>query len=102
MHIKIIKSVAHLTNTKDVFLCILHYHCHSGLLQQYELLLEDMVGSGEAHKLQLDRTRMAKVLTGDRIFSISYELGVSFPTLLAMMNREDLHLGKLVTVGHCW
>ena len=26
-HIDIIKSVAHLTNNKDVFLCILRYHC---------------------------------------------------------------------------
>ncbi len=38
-HIDIIKSVAHLTNNKDVFLCILRYHCHRGLLQQYEQML---------------------------------------------------------------
>jgi hypothetical protein len=50
-HIDIIKSVAHLTNNKDVFLCILHYHCRRGLLQQYEQLLEDMVGPGEARKI---------------------------------------------------
>ncbi len=47
-HIDIIKSMAHLTNNKDVFLCILRYHCHCGLLQQYEQLLEGMVGPGEA------------------------------------------------------
>ncbi len=57
-HIDIIKSVAHLTNNTDVFLCILRYHCCSGLLQQYEQLLEDMVGPGEASQLQLDRSRM--------------------------------------------
>ncbi len=39
---------------------------------------------------------MAKALTGDRIFSISCELGVSYPTLLAMTNREDLHPRKAV------
>ena len=53
-HINIIKSVAHLTNNKDVFLCILRYHCRRGLLQQYEQLLEDMVGPGEACAIQMD------------------------------------------------
>ena len=91
-HIDIIKSVVHLTNNKDVFLCILCYHCRRGLLQQYEQLLEDMVGQGEARAIQLDRTRMEKALTGDRIFSISCELGVHYPSLQAMMNQEDLHL----------
>jgi hypothetical protein len=55
-HIDIIKSVAHLTNNKDVFLCILRYHCRLGLLQQYEQMLEDMIGPGEARAIQLDRT----------------------------------------------
>ena len=77
---------------KDEFLCILRYHCRCGLLQQYEQLLEDMVGPGEASTIQLDRNRMEKALTGDRNFSISCESGVSYPSLRAMMNREDLHL----------
>jgi len=91
-HIDIIKSVAHLTNNKDVFLCILRYHCRRGLLQQYEQLLEDMVGPGGAHNIQMEKTRMEKALTGDRNFSISCELGVRYPSLRAMINREDLHL----------
>ncbi len=39
---------------------------------------------------------MTKALTGDRNFSISCEVGVRYPTLLAMINREDLHLLKAV------
>jgi hypothetical protein len=35
---------------------------------------------------------MEKALTADRNFSISCELGVCYPSLLAMMNRKDLHL----------
>ncbi len=42
--------MAHLTNNKDLFLCILRYHCRSGLFQQYEQMLEDMVGPGEASR----------------------------------------------------
>jgi hypothetical protein len=37
-HIELIKSVAHLTNNKDVFLCILRFHCRCGLIQQYQSL----------------------------------------------------------------
>ena len=51
-----------------------------------------MVGPGEARAIQMDRTRMEKALAGDRNFSISCELGVRYPSLRAMMNREDLHL----------
>ena len=91
-HIDIIKSVAHLTNNKDVLLCILRYHCRRGLLQQYEQLLEDLVGPGEARAIHMNQARMEKALTGDRNFSISCELGVRYPSLRAMMNREDLHL----------
>ncbi len=91
-HIDIIKSVAHLTNNKDVFLCILRYHCRRGLLQQYEQLLEDLIGPGEARTIQMDKTQMEKALTGDRNFSISCKSGVLYPSLLATMNREDLHL----------
>ena len=56
--------------------------------------LEDMIGPGEAQarQLQMDRTRMEKALTGDRNFSIACELGVRYPTLRAMMNRDNLHL----------
>ncbi len=50
-------------------------------------MLEDMVGPGEARAIQLDRTRMEQALAGDRIFSISCELGVRNPSLRAMMNR---------------
>ena len=56
-----------------------------------------MVGPGEARAIQMDRTRMEKALAGDRNFSISCELGVRYPSLRAMMNREYLHLR--VSVG---
>ncbi len=81
-----------ISQTTRTFLCILRYHCRCGLLQQYEQLLEDMIGPGEARANQMDRTRMENALTGDRNSSISCELGVRYLFLLAMMNREDLRL----------
>jgi hypothetical protein len=47
-HIDLIKNVAHLTNNKDVFLCILRYHCRRGFVQQYEQMLEDMLDQGDS------------------------------------------------------
>ena len=34
-NIELIKSVAHLTNNKDVFLCILRFHTRMGFLRQW-------------------------------------------------------------------
>ena len=99
-HIDLIKSVAHLTNNKDVFLCILRYHCCCGLVQQYGRMLEDMIDDSSAgsRPMEMDQEKMEKALTSDRNFSISCELGVCYPTLGAMLNREDLHLRSIVSV----
>ena len=93
-HIDLIKSVAHLTNNKDVFLCILRYHCRRGLVQQYEQMLEDMIDDTrtESRPIEMEMDKIEKALNGDRNFSISCELGLRYPALKAMLNREDLHL----------
>ncbi len=101
-HIDLIKSVAHLTNNKDVFLCILRYHCRSGLVQQYEQMLEDMIDdtTSGSRPIDMDQAKIEQALSGDRNLSISCELGVRFPTLKAMLNREDLHLRIVVSICH--
>ena len=99
-HIDLIKSIAHLTNNKDVFLCILRYHCRRGLVQQYEQMLEDMLdeNAGDDRKLAVDQEKIEQALTSDRNFSIACELGVRYPTLKAMLSRGDLHIRT--SVGH--
>ena len=47
-HIELIKSVAHLTNNKDVFLCILRFHTRGGFLRHYERLLSELEGVPDA------------------------------------------------------
>ena len=37
-----IKSVANLSNNKDVFMCILCFHARAGYLQHYEALLKEL------------------------------------------------------------
>jgi hypothetical protein len=58
-HIDLIKSVAPLTKNKDVFLCIPHYHCSCGLVQQYEQMLEDMVDDNypESRPIEMNQAR---------------------------------------------
>jgi hypothetical protein len=78
-HIDLIKSISHLTNNKDVFLCILRYHCRRGLVQQYEQMLEDMLvnnADSDARKLAIDQDKIEQALTGDRNFSIARAGGV--------------------------
>jgi hypothetical protein len=101
-HIDIIKNVAHLTNNKDVFLCILRYHCRRGFVQQYEQMLEDLIDEGAgSQKVDLDHDKIASVLNGDRNFSVACELGVRYPTLRAMLNRADLNLRIAVSLYLC-
>ena len=77
-HIELIKSVAHLTNNKDVFLCILRYHCRRGLVQQYEQMLGHMLDDSESRQrpIAMDQAKIEQALNGDRNFSISCELPI--------------------------
>ena len=99
-HIDLIKNVAHLTNNKDVFLCILRYHCRRGFVQQYKQMLEDMVDEGAgSQKVALDQDKIASILNRDRNFSVACELGVRYPTLRAMLNRGDLNLRMAMSLN---
>ena len=100
-HIELIKSVAHLTNNKDVFLCILRFHCRCGLIQQYQQILADQLEAADCPTtgtIAVDSLKIQQALEGDRNFSIACELGLRYPTLKAMLNREYLHLRMSVWV----
>ncbi len=73
----------------------------SALNQQYEQMLEDLVDTSdcEARPLALGQDKIEKALHGDRNFSISCELGVLYPTMMVMLNREDLPVRLRVTVS---
>ena len=64
-HIDIIKNVAHLINNKDVFLCILWYHCRRGFVQQYKQMLEDMIDVPLSQTVELDHDKISAVLNED-------------------------------------
>ena len=85
--------------------CILRYHCLCGLVQQYEQMLEDMLDGNEeaagesvSRPVTIDLDKMQQALSSDRNFSVSCELGVRYPVLKAVLNREDMHIRTAVSL----
>ena len=87
-HIDLLKSVAHLTNNKDIFLCILRFHARRAHLQHLELLLEDIQRQSEGMS---DVTTLVDVDDD----STACEAGIRYPTLQVMVNRRDLHVRQV-------
>ena len=88
-HIELIKSVAHLTNNKDVFLCILRFHTRVGYLRNYERLLSELEGFPDAAG---DKYATDSINLCDRNFNVACETGIRYPTLPAMLNRDAILL----------
>ena len=55
------------------------------------------VKDGDARKLGMEQDKIQLALTSDRNFSIAFELGVRYPTLKAILNRQDLHIRTSVS-----
>jgi len=86
-HIELIKSVAHLTNNKDVFLCILRFHTRVGFLRHYERLLSELEGFPDAPG---DKYAADSKILCDRNFNVACETGIRYPSLPAMLNRDAM------------
>ncbi len=57
-------------------------------------MLGDMldVNNDDARKLAIDYDTIEQAISGDRNFSIACKLDVRYPTLKAILNRQDLHI----------
>jgi len=86
-HIELIKSVAHLTNNKDVFLCILRFHTRVGFLRHYERLLSELEGFPDTPG---DKYTADSQVLCDSNFNVACETGIHYPTLPAMFNRDAM------------
>jgi hypothetical protein len=91
-HIELIKSVAHLTNNKDIFLCILRFHTRAAFLQHYGRIVSELQGStADQDDFARDATTLA-----DRNFNVACETGIRYPTLSAMLNRGAMTIRRSV------
>ena len=92
-HIENIKKVANLTNNKDVFMCILRFHARAGYLQTYETLLKEIKNHPESdgsNSAPLDQYAVESVALADRNLNVPCESGIRYPSLVAMLNRQEL------------
>ena len=92
-HIENIKKVANLTNNKDVFMCILRFHARAGYLQTYETLLKEIRNHPESdgsNSAPLDQYAVESVALADHNLNVPCELGICYPSLVAMLNRQEL------------
>jgi hypothetical protein len=89
-HIENIKTVANLTNNKDVFLCIIRFHARAGYLQTYETLLKEINAHPASDEVPPDQYAVESVALADRNLNVPCESGIRYPTLVAMLNRQDM------------
>ena len=98
-HIKNIKTVANLTNNKDVFMCILRFHARAGYLQTYETLLNEINMHPGSALVDDDQFLVESVALSDRNFNLACETGIRYPTLVAMLNRRSM-LWRTTVIFH--
>ena len=89
-HIENIKTVANLTNNKDVFLCILRFHARAGYLQTYETLLNQINAHHGSEQVPPDQYAVESKALADRNLNVPCESGIRYPSLVAMLNRRDM------------
>ena len=77
-HIENIKTVANLTNNKDVFMCILRFHARAGYLQTYETLLAEINAHHGSDPVPADQYDVESVALADRNFNLPCEPGVRY------------------------
>ena len=91
--------MAHLTNNKDVFLCILRFHTRVGFLRHYERLLSELEGLPDAPG---DKYTADSQVLCDRNFNVACETGIRYPTLSAMLNRDAMLIRISVRFIPCY
>jgi hypothetical protein len=85
-HIENIKTVANLSNNKDVFMCILRFHARAGYLQHYETLLKELNAHPATDPVPPDQYEVECVALSDRNLNVPCESGIRYPSMLVMHN----------------
>jgi hypothetical protein len=74
-------------------MCILRFHARAGYLQTYETLLKEInnhPGSDGPDSAPLDQYAVESVALADRNLNVPCESGIRYPSLVAMLNRENM------------
>ena len=82
--------MANLTNNKDVFMCIIRFHARAGYLQTYETLLKEINSHPGSEEVPPDQYEVESAALADRNLNVPCESGIHYPSLIAMMNKQDI------------
>ncbi len=96
-HIENIKTVAILTNNKNVFMCIPLYHALAGYLQTYETLLKEINSHPGSAPVPTDQYNVECAALADHNFNVPCKTGIHYPSLLTMINCRDMLWRPTVT-----
>ena len=88
-HIENIKTVANLSNNKDVFMCILRFHARTGYLQHYKTLLKELNALPATDTVPPDQYEVERVALSDGNLNVPRESGIRYPSMLVMLNRQQ-------------
>ena len=91
-HIENIKTVANLSNNKDVFMCILCFHARAGYLQKYETILKEINLHPGSAPVQDNQYQVECLALSDCNFNLACETGtwICYPSLVAMLNCPSM------------
>ena len=88
-HIENLKTVANLTNNKDIFMCIIRFHARAGYLQQYETLLKEINSHPGSDEVPPDQYEVETSALADRNLNVPCESGIRFPSYMVMLLRRN-------------
>jgi hypothetical protein len=78
-HIENIKTVANLSNNKDVFMCILPFHARAGYLEHYETLIKELNLHPATDPVPLDQYEVEHIALSDCNLNVPCESGICYP-----------------------
>jgi hypothetical protein len=95
-HIENLKTVANLTNSKDIFICIIRFHARAGYIQPYETLLKEINSHPGSEEVPPDQYEVETAALAGRNLNVPCVSGTRYPSLVAMLNRREMRWLPLV------
>jgi hypothetical protein len=76
-------------------MCIVRFHARAGYLQTYETLLKEIQSHPGSDDVELDAEPVDQyavdcVALADRNLNVPSESGIRYPSLIVMMNRQEM------------
>jgi hypothetical protein len=82
-------------------MCIIRFHARAGYLQQYETMLKEINLHPGSEEVPDDQYAVETVALADRNFNVPCETGIRYPSLIAMLNRQDMRWSPSVCTKYC-